>query len=139
MTRPFYETSADRGHESRITGRISQKFKCTFEKLPIKMGMDYAAVRNGKAVAFLEIKRRNVSSCMYPTYMISVHKLMMAKSLSELTALPCYLFVEWTDRTGFIKLPPPNMTIRIGGRSDRNDADDIEPVSHFPIGDFRSL
>jgi len=139
MSRPLYETSADREHESRLVSGLSQKFKCTFEKLPIKMGMDYAALRNGEVVAFFEVKRRSVSSNKYPTYMISVHKLMAAKSLSELTGLPCYLLVEWTDKTGIIKLPPKNMTIKMGGRADRNDPDDIEPVFHFQIGDFSSV
>lgn len=137
--RPLYETAGHLAKESATKALLEKKFNCTLSKIPMKMGLDFAALRNGEVVAFLELKCRNATAEQYPTYMLSLHKLMAAKNLTSATNLPCFLAVQWTDNIGFVALPPPDMKIRLGGRADRNDPDDIEPVVHFPISRFKMI
>lgn len=136
--RPIYETLADRGREAEFSLLLSQKFKCTFSKLPIRYGLDFSAVRDGRVVAFVETKVRTNPVGQYPTYMISSGKLMHADALSRATGLKCILAVRWADAWGYTELAMgPSVTVSIGGRVDRGDEQDIEPVCLIPISCFR--
>jgi hypothetical protein len=121
-------------NESSVISALSKKFNCTFRKMPIKYGLDYAALRNGRVVAFIEIKCRTCRSDKYDEYMISLHKVMAAAKLSSTTNLPCFLVVAWTDAIGYTHISAPS--VEFGGRQDRNDEDDIEPVALIPISHF---
>ena len=77
----------------------------------------------------------------YPTYMISLYKVMMASQLTQTTGLPCYLAVQWSDKAGICKLPPHTKPLRIaqGGSMQRGDPQDIEPVVYFDMSCFKEL
>jgi len=47
------------------------------------------------------------------------------------------LIVKWTDNIGFIDVNTPQDFLSIGGRTDRDDELDIEPVAHWSISLFR--
>ena len=134
--RPLYETQSDRDNEQNVASVIEREFDCQLTKMPIKMALDYMATRNGSAVAFVEVKRRKTPMRQYPTYMLSLHKVMMANALSMATRLPCFLAVQWSDAVGICRLPAPKMDIRMGGTTRRNDAQDIEPVAYFDVDGF---
>jgi len=136
-TRPIYETRADRGREAEFSLLLSKKFNCTFSKLPIRYGLDFSAVRDGRVVAFVETKVRTNPVGQYPTYMISSGKFMHADALSRATGLKCMLAVRWSDAWGYTELTmSPDITVSIGGRMDRGDEQDIEPVCLIPISRF---
>ena len=98
-------------------------WSCELGKLPIRYGIDYAFLRNGEVVGFAELKCRANKMQAYPSYMISLGKIMSARMLHHVTRVPIVLAVEWQDRTGW----------------DRGDAQDIEPVALIPINKFRRL
>ena len=139
----IYETSADRSAELEIAGVIETTMKCRMFKMPMRYGLDFMAMREGKAVAFIEVKDRKCMSTTYDTYMIGLHKLMTAQGLSRVSGLPCMLVVRWQDRLGMVKLPegaiPEWWHISNGGTTKSNDARDIEPVVHIPVARFRVL
>ena len=141
--RVLYESDGDRLAERQIADVIEGQMDCRLFKMPMRYGLDYMAMRQGKAVAFLEMKSRNCLSTTYETYMIGLHKLMSAQSLTRATGLPCMLVVRWQDKIGMAKLPAEGMpewwTIANGGTAKRNDARDIEPVVHIPVARFRVM
>ena len=138
IQRPMYETKADRGREAEFSLLLSEVFDCTLSKLPIRYGLDFSAVRNGRVVAFMETKIRTNPVGQYPTYMISSGKLIHADALTSATNLKCLLAVRWTDAWGYTELKmTPESVISIGGRSDRGDEQDIEPVILIPISCFK--
>lgn len=139
--RPTYETQTDRNNERRLAAKIEKHYGCVLSKMPMKLSLDFMAIRDGKAVAFIEARQRKIAMNTYPTYMLSLYKAMQARSLTMTTGLPCFLAVQWTDKAGIAKLPPAHedMHIVMGGTTRRDDPQDIEPMVHFDIANFKEL
>ena len=139
--RPTYETQTDRNNERRLAAKIEKHYGCILSKMPMKLSLDFMAIRDGKAVAFIEARQRKIAMNTYPTYMLSLYKAMQARSLTMTTGLPCFLAVQWTDKAGIAKLPPAHedMNIVMGGTTRRDDPQDIEPMVHFDIANFKEL
>jgi hypothetical protein len=138
--RPTYETEADRGREADFSKILCQSFGCTLHKLPIRYGLDFVAVKDGRTIGFMETKVRTNPVGKYPTYMISAGKFMSADALTRATGLPCRLAVMWADAWGHTKLVmTPEIVVSLGGRRDRGDEQDIEPVHLIPISSFEII
>ena len=138
--RPLYESSQDIVSESKVLILIEKAWRCRGVKLPLKAQLDYLLLRHDRGVAWAEIKVRTNPRGRYPTYMISLSKVMAARELAGASNLPSVLIVQWTDSLGYIRMDTlENFHIAIGGRTDRNDTQDIEPVVLIPIDDFRGL
>ncbi len=141
MNRPTYETAQDRSNERKLASLIERTHGCMLQKMPIKLHLDYMATRDGRAVAFIEMKQRKTAMRQYPTYMLSLLKAIQASAITQTTGLPCFLAVQWSDAAGICKLPPDHegMHIEMGGTTRRGDPQDIEPVLHFNIANFKEL
>ena len=137
--RPLYETQQDRDNEQAMSSIIERQFDCQLTKMPIKLSLDFMATRNGRAVAFIEARQRKTKMLQYPTYMISLYKVMMANTLTQATGLPCFLAVQWSDAAGICKLPSNDMDIRTGGTTRRGDPQDIEPMAYFDVASFKVI
>lgn len=137
--RPVYERPLDRDNEGQLAQLVTQKWKCTMSKLRDKSAFDYAAIRNDDVMAFIEMKTRKNEMHKYPTYMISFTKVFKAKQLNQALHLPVLLIVKWADAVGFTSLHNCKPSIKIGGRKDRKDPADIEPVALIPIKDFQRI
>jgi len=139
--RPIYETQTDRNNERRLAAKIEKHYNCILLKMPMKLSLDFMAIRDGKAVAFIEARQRKIAMNTYPTYMLSLYKAMQARSLTMTTGLPCFLAVQWTDKAGIAMLPPSHddMHVEMGGTTRRDDPQDIEPMVHFDIANFKEL
>lgn len=139
--RPTYETQTDRNNERRLAAKIEKYYGCVLQKMPMKLSLDFMAIRDGKAVAFIEARQRKIAMNTYPTYMLSLYKAMQARSLTMTTGLPCFLAVQWTDKAGIARLPPAHeeMHVEMGGTTRRDDPQDIEPMVHFDIANFKEL
>jgi len=137
--RPLYETQQDRDNEQALSSIIQRQFNCQLTKMPIKLSLDFMATRDGSAVAFIEARQRKTKMLQYPTYMISLYKVMMANTLTQATGLPCFLAVQWSDAAGICKLPAKDMDIQTGGTMRRGDPQDIEPVAYFDVASFKVI
>lgn len=137
-SRPMYESEYDLEEEIKIISIVSRKFKCSFSKLPLRYSLDYAIVRDGNVVAFCEMKSRTNNMGKYDTYILSLGKVISARSMYQNTNLPCLLIVKWSDAIGYIDLMS-EFSLKIGGRSDRSDWQDNEPVAHFKTSSFRMI
>lgn len=137
--RPIYETQEDLSREAKVAKRLGQVWECSMRKLQPRDAFDYAAMRGDEVVGFVEIKNRRNLMGQYSTYMISMTKLATAHSIFCATYVPCVLVVQWSDCMGWISLSHAEGVLKMGGRSDRNDPGDIEPVFHIDISKFKVL
>lgn len=134
----MYETERDRQNEQRLMDAIGEAHGLHFVKLPIKYSLDALAFDDGDARGFFEFKSREISAQKFPTAMVNLGKVIAASNLSRATGLNCWLCVEWTDTVGVIDFASP-FEIGVGGRTDRDDRNDIDLMAHYPISGFRML
>jgi hypothetical protein len=150
VVRPIYESIDDISNEERLAEHLMLRWELDgWKRNPRMYPIDISFIKDDVIKGFAEIKCRTVSVDTYETYMISVSKVIAAQSLSKATGLGCYLVVKWTDSLGWISFgsgekvvdPRPGIIrpkfVAWGGRSDREDPQDMEPVIHFDIDDFR--
>jgi hypothetical protein len=136
MTRPLYETQGNLDAERAIVLDVERRWKCKAHKLPIQYKIDYALTREKKIVAAAEIKVRTTPHDKYPTYMLSLSKIQAAVDLSKTLSVPVMLIVKWSDVIGVVDLSKAGKLFEIGGRKDRDDWQDCEPVGLIPVKDF---
>jgi hypothetical protein len=140
--RPTYETAADRQNEKRVAQKAAATWgECWAVKLPKQYRADFAFVDSKEAVlAWCEVKCRTNPHDRYPTYMLSLAKWMEAERMAESSGLPFYLLVEFTDGVYYLRVKKiDGLTVKMGGRTDRGDAQDVEPTIHIPIKHFKPL
>ena len=138
MNRPVYESEQDLFRERQLAVKAERAWRCQMVKQSKFNQFDYAAVRDGRVVAFIEMRNRSTPFEKYPTMILSANKMQAAQSMHLATGLPCLFLVQWTDATGFVSMLNQYPVI-MGGRTDRNDPADIEALSSIPIGDFTLL
>lgn len=142
MTRPMYESDEDRGKEFKVAKWFEKKLDCTMLKLPIKYGLDFACVKDGKIIGFYEIKCRNNR---YPDYRISMDKVIKAHQINAATMLSSTLVVTWPTKDGKTEMISTLLDTRVdreliwAGREDRGDAQDMEPHVVIPLNHFEVL
>jgi hypothetical protein len=136
--RKTYETDGDLANEASIAKSIAIAFNCEVKKLNKFNQFDYAAIRNGKIVAFLEVKRRKCHSTKYKTIILSLTKVLLAHQIYSATNVETFFVVRWNDKTGICSIVD-KFDVSIGGRVDRGDPSDIEPVCHINVGKFRGI
>ena len=129
--RPLYETAADLMGEVSVAKTLASLWDCEFVKLPLRYHLDFVVTRNGRAVAYAELKTRNYSMADIDKmggYLMSIGKWSAAKQLCDASLLPFVLIVKTLDglyRSSFTEFIPDDVLVR--GRTDRNDWQDIEP------------
>ena len=140
MTRPTYENASDRSAETVAVQKFIKSFggEVDFIKLPLQYKMDFALTRNGVITALVEVKCHRNKKHAYPTYMISMSKLVAAAGYRSI-GINCILLVQWADAMGWVQMSNEDWSVRVGGRKDRNDWQDIEPVTHIPINEFKDV
>ncbi len=143
MSRPFYESMEDTLAEMSVAKIASARWDCKLEKLKRAYPVDFAVVKNGKIVSFAEVKCRKYDMSKLDSmsgFMLSLHKWIAAKSLCRETGLPFILLVKANDGIWFMKTDMfVNDGIVIGGRHDRGDDQDVEPVVLLKADKFRWL
>lgn len=140
MGRPVYETAHDRARETGVSEALALAWRCEVHKLPRLYACDFAVMRDNVVQAWLEIKVRNAS---YSTYLLSLHKWIKGVELSEATGKPFLLVVSWpVDGERVICYRPlvrEPVHVVLGGRKDRGDPNDVEPMVEIPMSGFRTI
>lgn len=141
--RPTYETAVDRSNEQKVVESICGRWNCEYAKLPRRYELDYILTRGKEAVAWMEVKCRNYSLDEIGSmggYMLSLAKWNAAQLLVTFTGRPFYLAIQTTCGGYVAKVRDfESADIRIGGRKDRNDWQDQEPVVFIPTKRFVSF
>ena len=134
----MYENDNDLRSEKNLISYVSDCWNVASYKLPMSYKIDYVMYRKDSPVGFAEVKVRTHTFGTFPTYIISLAKVMEARRLARETNTKSILIVSWTDRTGYLDFFSHHQ-IRHGGRSDRNDWQDQEPMCHFDLKDFKGI
>ena len=126
-----YESEQDRNIERHLINEfVSTKAK----KLPKSYGFDFL-VKNGERPQVWEVKRRNKA---YETWFVSLLKLLKAKQYEDL-GIEAYALVEIEGIPYRVRLTETPHHIGWGGRKDRNDVADQEPMVHYKLSDMEKL
>lgn len=141
--RPTYETADHLQAEQQVAGLIEKAWDCQAHKLPKYYSADYALCRQSKIYALMEVKcRPNVGHADYKTYILSVHKLIALDTLGAAMDVRPLLVVRWADKMGWFdlsRLLANTSDFYMGGRYDRQDSEDVEPVVYIPISQFQMI
>lgn len=143
MKRPIYESQVDLTHENKMKTFLEAKWNCTLHKVPLKYQVDWLAMRGKDPMAFVEFKHREkLSINAYPRYMISLDKWMKAKQLCKEVEIPFIMVITFTEGTYygvFAHNGLHDVTYGFGGRYDRGDAQDVEPMIYLPLKKFMKI
>jgi hypothetical protein len=129
--RPTYETQEDLDIENKIASLLEKTWNCDMVKMPVRYHLDFVMKRNGKAVAFCEIKTRSRTMEAINKlggYLLDIGKWSSAKQLVDCSGLPFILVVCTLDGTyyaRFTEFVPKGVDVK--GRTDRNDWQDVGP------------
>jgi len=136
--RPLYESRSDLTSEKKIIDYVSQSWNVVYYKLPISYKIDYAFYRNETLIGFAEVKCRSHKFGTFPTYIISLSKVMEARRLARETNTKSLLIVSWLGALAYLDFFSDHQ-VKHGGRSDRNDWQDQEPMCHFDLKYFKRI
>jgi hypothetical protein len=137
--RQLYETIETLQAERDFSRRYSTVFHGYCEKLPARYRVDCAVMRSGRIVEWLELKCRSHAINQHPGYWLSLSKFLYGCSLAERTGVAFVLAVRFLDadaRVTCSALRRDQWEIVFGGRSDRGDPEDREPLVNIPINLF---
>ncbi len=134
--RPLYETPKNLISEKEAVSKYCKEFGFESFKLPIAYHFDYIIFQDHKACAILEIKVRKEKFGTYPDYMISLSKVLRASEWNNALGIPVLLIVQFYDTAYMSDLTCRNGEVKISGRHDREDSQDIEPCYFIPIKNF---
>ena len=143
-TRPYYEKGADLSREDFVAGKLEAlsrwqyekdgrqpHFDVKFYKLPLSYALDFYTYQR-----VVEVKCRENPHDQYRTFFIALRKwrdgLVLAKALG--TQGRFVIAVGYTDGIYTLTvdpIAPPLVYVQWGGRSDRNDQGDAEPMVHI--------
>ena len=141
MNRPYYETEEDVRVEKAIAEMVCGIYNYSFIKLKLAYQLDFALLRDGNVEVWLEVKRRQVQFDAYPDIILSLDKYMAGRNLIKHAPGTKFWFVVlFNDGTFLCDLTGKYAEkVNIGGRTDRNDWQDREPVIHIPTRYFKRL
>lgn len=135
--RPMYESEGDLDREWMAVQEFCDHTKSFPIKLPIGARADFILFRGRDARAVVEVKCRKNPRSAYPTYMVSKAKY---DALCEWHNMGFYvaLLVHWEDEIGYVEIPVEHKIAK-GGRWDRNDPKDVEPVVLIDVEKFKLI
>jgi hypothetical protein len=143
MSRPLYETKQDLINENEMKSVLEAKWSCVLNKLPIKYNLEWLAMRGKVPMAFIEFKHREkLSIKSWSRYMMSLDKWIRAQQLSKEMKIPFIMVVTFMEGTYYGIFPHDDshdVRYMFGGRFDRGDAQDVEPMVLLPLKFFKKL
>lgn len=147
MMRPLYETSDDRSNEMNVAKIIANHWKLEVVKLKPACEVDFAFIRDSAVVAVMEIKCRNYSYSKLDQWgglMLSCDKMSALRRWHDDFPLGAAIAVQLTDGIYVWSIPSGTsferlFEIKMMGRRDRGDPQDIEPCVLIPMNKFRKI
>jgi hypothetical protein len=139
--RPTYETASDRQREQSAAERFAAHFGGELINFPPMARVDKLLMIGGKMRALMEVKCRTHKFGHYDTYMLSAEKYMTLLRASRDFNIAGLVVVGFTDCIAWVdtKAVGGLRIIAGGGRTDRNDPQDIEKVVKIPMVKFTKL
>lgn len=132
----MYEKPENLAAERLVVEALEAKWSCSLKKLPIAYQLDYMAFQGIKAKAIIEIKCRGQK---YDEMLLSLHKWMAGREMNKALGLPFILVYAFGTEIFWKAVQDEKPEVRLGGRTDRNDWQDVEPVVMFKLSTFNKL
>lgn len=136
----LHENSHNRAEERRILSLFAATYGCGFEvcsqgAYPI----DAVLKRDGKVVAFCEVRKRSVHSTKYKTLVWSLQKYLHVLQYAEI--LPTIFVVEYQDGIYWTKIEkkPYEITYVDRSKTTQRTSADNEPCINIPANEFKRL
>lgn len=150
LAEPLYETPEQIAAEAEIITYVAEKIGCTnYKKLPIKLGLDYALMRDERITGMIEVKDR--PDWTYEQlntaggYLISADKIVKGLNFCKLTGIKLSVAVRlakgtqvWLAPIRETDVPSYGFTMFNGNTVPRREADK-EPVFLIPMRAFKQL
>ena len=133
--RPIYETPENRAAEAEIAAVIERTWSCKLHKLPLHYKLDYMACKHDQLIGWVETKRRLINRDTFEEIYLSLIKVMAAHTLHSITGKRCFFIVQFNDCLAYANILGER-TVIFGGRTDRGDWQDEEPLVLIPNTDF---
>lgn len=136
-----YETQNDRNNEEWFRQIVESSWMCKLRKLPVSYRVDYMASVGDDPVAWIEFKARGA---WYSTMIMSLSKFMAGQDIAQRTGCKFLIaysvggeirYGEFTDA----QIGEGLLQVRWGGRDDRADSQDQEPVVMIPLEKLKVL
>lgn len=143
----MYESEETLMAEEEVKRKIEAQWKIKLIKLPVKTRFDFFMKGpSGEGIGFAEVKCRSCKKSDYATYMLSLDKFLHGKKFTTYLTrengrpMAAILFVRWRDEDGYYQITKDStVQVDIGGRTDRGDTRDTEPVAHISIREFKKF
>lgn len=137
--RPVYETAYNRERQFEIAAEIGARWKCAMFELPRRYEIDFAAVREERLVAAVEVKERTHLFAEYPDVILSLGKWLALRRYEEM-GVPGILAFRFRDGIYHMRVKDFQGPVLWGGRtSDTRDKEDIEPIIKIPAHCWKKL
>jgi len=140
--RKRYETEADRQKEREVMEAIEAGTGYRCVQMPERYPADILVFdTDGRTPrSMIEVKARNIAFGTYGSFHLSVEKVIGLRQLFSETGVPQFICPYLTDGIYLYRLAPADrFEIEYGGRSDRGDPEDREPVCCIPWDYFKAL
>lgn len=138
--RPRYCTAEDRRKESLVFDRflqvVAKQFpgvKWTIQLEPTDADGDGVLIKGEKPAYLVEIKNRTGSGERFETWQIAKDKIERCMANAASRNMEFLLLMVWDgDIFAVNGKALKDLEVRTGGRWDRNDPHDVEPMLHIP-------
>jgi hypothetical protein len=146
--RPRYETQNDLKNEEQVAEVLAKKWGVVAKKLPRSYSFDYALCDHVEGVNFnerfpikamAEFKCRDYVSHKFDSSIVGLDKLMEAQRITEATGTMVLMVYEYRDGIYYYEFGQEELHTTMGGRKDRGDWQDHNPVVHIPTSKLRPL
>jgi len=141
MNRPRYVRRRDVENEIRVLKRFSNLIPAKTREI-IQMGGDYDGkiIIDGKLSCICEVKGRTGTGDRFETWHIARSKLDRCVTHAAFMRVPLFLIFTWdTDDFFWNVKDHEKLPVREGGRWDRGDRHDVEPMTDIPRVLFKKI
>ena len=142
MDSPFipYQTEQDLKRELKMIKFLSKKWSFDYEKMGDFSVFDFVCNRDGKPVAYIEVKTKTEPYVAYDTYICTKSDIDYGLNLTKETGLPAFLVVKWPDYFGCLSIVRNDYKFRKSGQKNRNDPRDYDTLCYLiPREEFREI
>lgn len=139
---PFirYQTDEDLKREAQMVNHLAHIWSFTPEKQDDYAVIDFKCLRDGKLVAFLEIKSKFCRFADYDTYLCTCKDIDYGLGLAKKNNVPFLIAVKWNDFWGYVNITHNNYPSRKSGQMNRNDPNDALAMCYLiPMSEFKEI
>lgn len=132
-------TPADAEREAHAAEYMAAAWKCDMRPFGHLAPVDYYCERDGKLVAFVEVKAHHHPMDAHPNVLLDVHKWLALQLAAAGGGVPAYFAVVFDDALMFVDaLDVAGCPLLITGRRDRG-RNDTHPAFQVPVNRFRRV